>query len=118
MDDNPTVFGISSVFLMANLIIMILLVYINTAVRGGSIDDIIKKKMSEIQEGRPKKDSTRNKDFDDEIKEEKTTKGFIPSQDDVYDLFTIGKPKFYDPKVGTAFRTGFQSMFKNMSLRT
>jgi hypothetical protein len=48
MDDNPTVFGISSVFLMANLIIMILLVYINTAVRGGSIDDIIKKKMSEI----------------------------------------------------------------------
>ena len=48
MDDSPSNFGISCVFLMANLVIMVLIVYVNTAVRGGSIDDLIKKKMSEI----------------------------------------------------------------------
>ena len=45
LTSTPTIFGFSVVFLAANLIVMIAIVFLNLAVKNSSIDDLIKNKL-------------------------------------------------------------------------
>lgn len=56
-------FGFSSVFLNANCCVIILTIFLNSAIKGGSIEDLLVNKMVD---GEPR-DETRTDDFLEEV---------------------------------------------------
>jgi hypothetical protein len=89
VEKEVTTFGVSIVFLSANCLLMMLIVFVQSSVKSGSIQDLIDRK---IPKGTNPRDQTRTLDFEDEIDQEISNKDFYPTTDDLSDIFTIGKP--------------------------
>ena len=72
---------------------MVAIVFLNSGVKNGSIDALIQAKIhpKHLDPTKPLRDSERDKDFEDEIDEERMDKEYYPCHDDIFDLFTIGK---------------------------
>ena len=87
LTNDKSFFGLSAIFLNANYMIMLLILYLNSGIPGGSIRELLLHKMPR-GDG---KDPNRDQDFFEELKEERTNKQFNPTLEDVLDLFTIGK---------------------------
>ena len=115
MADVLTSFGVSAVFLSANGLVMMIIVFIQSAVMDGSVDDLIKTKISLPDGTRPPRDITRQVDFDEEISKEKDDKDYFPTTDDLNDIFTIGKPKFNSKFESPAYSSGLQNFFGNLN---
>jgi hypothetical protein len=112
---TKTTFGVSVVFLSLNCLIMMFLVFVNSAVRDCSIEDIVNKRLQTAQQaGQPVPDPTRKGDFQSETKNERDNKQFHPSQEDVFDIFTIGREKHRRGFIGTAFGSGVQNFFAGL----
>jgi len=45
LKDNPTIFGMSAIFLSANCLVMMFIVFLQSAVKDGSVEDLIKAKI-------------------------------------------------------------------------
>lgn len=58
---QKTTFGVNAVFLAANCLVMMMVVFFNSAVVNGSIDDLMRDKLTAI--GGPARDPQREKDF-------------------------------------------------------
>ncbi len=67
-----------------------IIVFMNSAVKKGSIEDLINEVIPDG--GQPPRDPLRTLDFQEEIKKERENKDYFPSKDDILDLFTINKP--------------------------
>jgi hypothetical protein len=115
MSDNVTVFGLSAIFLSANGLIMMIIVFIQSAVKDGSIDDLIKARIPAADLSIPPKDITRQEDFNEEINKEREDKAYFPNTNDFYDVFTIGKPQFITKTESTAFSSGLQNYFGSLN---
>jgi drug/metabolite transporter (DMT)-like permease len=74
--EKNSTFGISSVFLSANCLVMMAIVFMNHSVTNGSIDDLIQNK---IQPGGAVRDPNRTTDFDQEVDSEKLNKDYVPT---------------------------------------
>lgn len=78
-------FGFSTIFLNANLMILMLAIFLNAGIKGGSIAEVI---MNKLPKGEPR-DPDRAEDFLEEVNEEKANKAYFPTYSDIVDLFTI-----------------------------
>ena len=70
LDTRPSYFGFSAIFLCANCMIMLIIVFLNMGIKGGSIRDLLNEK---LEKGDPR-DINRETDFLEEINEEKANK--------------------------------------------
>lgn len=109
---TKSTFGISAVFLSANCLVMICIVFFNHAVSNGSIDDMMQSKLSPNGQAR---DPERSTAFEKEVDAEKLDKDYCPTQQDVLDIFTIGKPEYQEKWVATSYGPGLQNFFASVS---
>lgn len=108
----PSLFGYSVVFLFANSLPMILAAFLNTSQKHGSIEDIVMEKLPATDpNGRRPRNPNRDKDFQDEVAEEKADTKQATTQDDIFDLVTIGRPEHRLPGLSNAFSSGFHGSF-------
>jgi hypothetical protein len=105
MYDNSSVsfFGYSTVFLNANLLIMIFNLFINNGITNGSIYDIINSKMLKGEGLDPERETG----FDEEISLQRENKLFQPTLADIIDLYTIAKIDRDGQLNGDTFGNGF-----------
>ena len=101
-DSSNSYFGYSSVFLNANCLVIVLAIFLNSAIAGGSITDVL---MDKLQKG-PDRDPNRDDDFMEEINEERANKSYFPTYQDVVDLFTVANNVDGEDDLGTAFGGG------------
>ena len=84
MEDDDSFFGLSAIFLTANAILMIIIVFMNSSKTGTSIGEIVKK----LPEG-DKLDPNRESSYDDEITESYKDDDYIPTQNEIFEMFTV-----------------------------
>ena len=112
MKDSPTIFGMSAIFLSANCLVMMFIVFLQSAVKDGSVEDLIKAK---IPQGAQPRNPQRKDDFDVEITKERENKDFLPSTDDLNDIFTINKAEFRAKWESPAYTSGLMNFFGQLS---
>lgn len=100
-DSSNSYFGFSTVFLNANCCVVILAIFLNSAIQGGSIEDLV---MHKLPDGEPR-DENRDDDFIEEVQEERANKAYFPSKADILDLFTLAEGLAKDD-LGSAFGGG------------
>ena len=80
MSNQLTELGVTTVFLSANCVFMIVIVFLHASLDFGSIEDLIKKKIPSFTydtDGNPmKRDPDRDRDFQEEIAEENLNKKY------------------------------------------
>lgn len=112
MDESSnSYFGFSTVFLNANCCIMILTIFLNSAIKGGSVSDIL---MNKLPKSNKMPDREREDDFLEEVQEQRSNKSYFPCFEDVIDLFTIGGMEGDKDDLGSAFGGGLQSAFHSL----
>ena len=106
LDDDVGFFGVSSIFLATNAVLMIFLAFINSGVQGASMKEVIELK---LEDGEPT-DTNRGTDFEAEIDEAEGDAAYVPSKSDVFELFTLPS---VSQKTGMAstFGGGLQRIF-------
>jgi len=112
MNPDRTLFGMSAIFLSANCLVMVAIVFLQSAVKEGSIEDLIKTK---IPLGSQAKDPSRKEDFNVEIARERENKDFLPSSDDLNDIFTINKAEFRSRWEYPSYSSGLINFFGRLS---
>lgn len=83
--------------------------------KDGSIEDLIAAK---IPVGAQPKDKFRQVDFNDEIQKERDNKDFLPSTDDLNDLFTINKPEYRSKWEYPSYGSGLINFFGSLNTTT
>lgn len=109
---NPSLFGMSAIFLSANCLVMMMIVFLQSAVKDGSIEDIIKTK---LPVGSQPRNPSRNEDFEQEIAKERDNKDYLPTTDCLNDIFTIAKPEYNSKFESPAYSSGLQNFFGNLN---
>lgn len=84
--EDETYFGVSAIFFTMNCVIMILLAHINNPKGGLHIKDVIEK----LPEGEPL-DINRQTHYDDEITKAYEDDDYLPTQAEVFEMFTINR---------------------------
>lgn len=83
--------------------IIILTIFLNSGLKGGSISDVIMNKLPKGDE----RDPERDQDFLEEVNEERSNKQYFPSFSDIVDLFTISRVESESlDHMGSAFGGG------------
>jgi hypothetical protein len=109
IEENDHFFGISSIFLTANAVVMIIIVFMNTADRGTHVGTIVKA----LPEG-DKLDISRASTYDDEITEAWKDDDYVPTQNEIFEMFTINQASQKRGLVGV-FEGGLLKIFNHMS---
>ena len=112
LNPDRTLFGMSAIFLSANCLIMMAIVFLQSAVKEGAIEDLIEAK---IPKGAQPRDPTRKDDFTVEIARERDNKDFLPSTDDLNDIFTINKTEYRSRWEYPAYTSGLINFFGSLS---
>lgn len=111
MEDDDSFFGLSAIFLTANAIIMIIIVFMNTSKTGTSVGEIVNK----LPVG-DELDIHREKSYSDEITEAYKDDDYIPTQNEVFEMFTINRASKKRKLLGV-FDGGIVNLFTKMSPR-
>jgi hypothetical protein len=82
--------------------VIILSIFINSGIKGGSVSDVL---MDKMQKG-VARDPERDTDFLEEVNEERASKNYFPTYEDVVDLFTIANNVEGEDDLGSAFGGG------------
>jgi hypothetical protein len=86
MEDDDSFFGLSAIFLTANTIIMIVIVFMNSERTGTSIGEIVAQ-----LPGGEELDIRREVDYDDEITEAYKDDDYMPTQNEIFEMYTVSK---------------------------
>jgi hypothetical protein len=84
--NDKSFFGLSAIFLTANAVVMILITFINSGITGTSIGEIV----AQLPEG-PPLDIKRPVNYDDEINECYKNNDYLPTQNEIFEVFTINR---------------------------
>jgi hypothetical protein len=79
---------------------MIIIIYLNFYIPGGSVKDIM---TNHMHKGEPR-DMLREDDFLEEVNQERANKSYYPTYEDIIDICTIGKVD--DSSAASAFGGG------------
>ena len=108
-DDDESFFGISVIFLTANCLIMIVIAFLNNPKGGLNIHEVV----DQLPEGEAL-DVNRDVNFDDEITQAYTLDEYIPTQSEIYEIFTISAVS-KEKGLRGAFEGGLGKSFLSMS---
>lgn len=112
LEDDDSFFGLSSIFLTANAILMIVIVFMNTTRTGTSISEVI----SKLPPGE-EKDIKRNTTYSDEITEAYKDDDYVPTQSEIFEMFTINRAS-KKRKYLSVIEGGVVHLFTKMNPRT
>jgi len=84
--DDDSFFGLSAIFLTANAIVMIIITFMNSGRTGTSIGEIV----SQLPTGK-ELDIHRPSTYDDEITEAYDDDDYLPTQNELFEIFTLNK---------------------------
>jgi hypothetical protein len=97
---SDSFFGYSCIFLNCNCVLVVALIFLYTGKRNSSIKDFL---FSKLTHG-DAPDKTRTENFEEEIMKQRNDDTFVPTFEEVADLFTILNVS--EPKVVSAFGGG------------
>jgi hypothetical protein len=111
MEESKSFFGISIIFLTANAIVMIIIVFMNNNKTGTHIGEIV----NQLPVGE-ELDIKRSSTYDDEITEAYKDDDYVPSQNEIFEMFTIPKASRKAGLLGI-FEGGLTKVFTGINPR-